>query len=364
MGAARLVDRFDRLRLSARITPRVRLTAQIDWFAKYDLVKPTEMSVVELIVGNEPMSTPNTNNVPPPTPGLPPVQPPSGRFIVQLFVVPGLIIGVVVLFVLALSYWKKREREPNYFLNQLDSDNADIRWRGASDLSQILKRQESATLRWKADPKFALDLAERLDLAFKRLVEEESRVGAEIARSNDKDKHLLWRKLRVTRDHVSFLASALGEFHVPAGVPILCEMLKHDKAADINGNALQRRKALWSLMNMGENMKGYATLSAEHRAEIVKALKEEAAKPGTPRAGWALTALYYLDKSALPAPNPPAITKVETALAFCADADDRFLRELTAMAFNFWDGDQAEAILLKLANDKGHGSVLRVEESD
>ncbi len=322
------------------------------------------MSVVELPAGNEPMSTPYTNDAPPPTPGLPPVQPPSGRFIVQLFVVPGLIIAVVVLFVLGLSYWKKREREPNYFLNQLDSDNADIRWRGASDLSQILKRQEPAALRWKADPKFALELAERLDLAFKRLVQEEASLGAEIARSTDKDKLLLWRKLRVTRDHVSFLASALGEFHIPVGVPILCEMLKHDKAADINGNALQRRKALWSLMNMGENMKGFAKLPVEHRAEIVRTLKNEAGNTGTNRGGWALTALYYLDKSAVPSLDSPAISKVETALAACADADDRFLRELTAMAFNFWDGEQAEAILLKLANDKGHGSALRVEESN
>ncbi len=310
------------------------------------------------------MSTPHANNPLPPTPGLPPVQPPSGRFIVQLFVVPGLIIAVVVLFVLGLSYWKKREREPNYFLNQLDSDNADIRWRGASDLSQILKRQEPATLRWKTDPKFALDLAERLGLAFKDLVEEEAKIGAEVARSTDKNKQLLWRKLRVKRDHVSFLASALGEFQVPAGLPLLCEMLKHDKAADTNGNALQRRKALWSLMNMGENLKGFAKLPAEHRAEIVKTLKEEAAKTGTARSTWALTALFYVEKSAVPSADLAEIVKVESALDLCAKADDRFLRELTAMSLNFWDGDQAEAILLKLANDDGRGELLRIEETD
>ena len=141
-------------------------------------------------------------------------------------------------------------------------------------------------------------------------------------------------------------------------------MLKHDKAADINGNALQRRKALWSLMNMGENTKGFAKLPVEHRAEIVRTLKNEASNTGTNRGGWALTALYYLDKSAVPSLDSPAIPKVETALAACVDADDRFLRELTAMSFNFWDGEQAEAILLKLANDKGHGSLLRVEESN
>src|SRR5687767_8350582 len=98
-----------------------------------------------------------------PAPGLPPVQPPSGRFIAQLFLVPGLIILGVVLILLAFSYWTKHSRDPGYFLQQLDSDNADVRWRGASDLAQILKRGEPAALRWKGDPKLALDLTGRLD---------------------------------------------------------------------------------------------------------------------------------------------------------------------------------------------------------
>src|ERR1700733_3081997 len=102
------------------------------------------------------MDSPATNE--PPTsaaanPGLPPVQPPSGRFIVQLFVVPGLLIAVVVLVVIGLSYLGRRDREPAYFLQQLDSDNEDIRKRGMSDLAQILKRREAAVLRWKADPR-------------------------------------------------------------------------------------------------------------------------------------------------------------------------------------------------------------------
>src|ERR1700730_18432426 len=98
------------------------------------------------------------------TPGLPPVVPPSGRFIVQLFVVPGLIVLVVVMVLMGLFYLTARQ-SPEYFLRQLDSDNADIRWRGASDLAQILKRPESGSLRWKADAHFALELAERLRLS-------------------------------------------------------------------------------------------------------------------------------------------------------------------------------------------------------
>lgn len=298
-----------------------------------------------------------------PDPGLPPVQPPSGRFIAQLFVVPGLIILTVVLVVMGFSYYAKHTRDPSYFLQQLDSNNADIRWRAASDLAQILKRPEPATLRWKADPKFALDLTERLDLAFQRLLENEKVRTAEFNASSDKDKHLIWRKLREDRDHIAYLAAALGEFHVPVGAPLLCKILKHETSADINGNTQQRRMILWALINMGENLKGYAKVPAEQQREMIAALKEEASKSEA-RASWARTGLYYVDKSAMPNGDLRNITKVDETLVRLADADDQFLRKLVAMSFIFWDGEHAEATLLKLANDQGRGTLLRVEEND
>src|SRR6266581_1331870 len=91
--------------------------------------------------------------MPPPAldPGLPPVQPPSGRFIVQLFVVPGMIVLVVLMVLRGLVYYCSSALSPDYFLRQLDSDNSDIRWRAASDLAQILKRPESGSQKWKAD---------------------------------------------------------------------------------------------------------------------------------------------------------------------------------------------------------------------
>lgn len=294
--------------------------------------------------------------------GLPPVKPPSGRFIAQLFVIPGFIILVVVLLFIASALWVKREREPDYFLRQLDSDNLDIRWRGAADLAQILKRPEPATLRWKADPQFAFELADRLDLAFKDLREEETKIAAEIAASTDKDKNLRWRKLSDRRKLVIYLGAALGEFHFPVGAPTLCAVVKHDASADFEGNTRQRRLALWALMNMGENLKGFTKIPDERKHAIVADLQKEAANSGQ-RAEWAQTALYYLDKSALSSGGARNVTKVDETLAFCANADDRFLRQLTAMALNFWDGEQAEATLLKLAQDRGQGT-LYIEKED
>lgn len=310
------------------------------------------------------MDSAPTNDAPKPDAGLPPVQPPSARFIGQLFVIPGLIILVVVLLFIVSTLWVKHERDPSHILSQLDSDNLDIRWRGAHDLAQILKRPEPATLRWKADPTFALDLAERLEAARKDLLDDERKIAAEIARSIDKDKLAQWHKLRHQRNLISFLASALGEFHVPVGAPILCTIVRNDISADVDGNTLQRRKAMVALMNMGDNLDGFAKISKEQQATILATLKAESAKGITPRAGWARTALHYLDPAALPSEPHDDIVKVDETLVICAGSKDRFLRELVAMSFNFWYGPQAEAALLKLTQDTGLGTLVRVEEND
>ena len=310
------------------------------------------------------MDSPAANDVPKPDRGLPPVQPPSGRFIAQLFVIPGLIIFVVVLLYIGSTLMVQHDREPSQFLSQLDSDNPDIRWRGASDLAQILKRSEPATLRWKADPKFALDLTERLELAFKRLLTEEKVVAAQIAASTDKDKLLLWRKLRNDRDYLNFLVGALGEFHAPVGAPVLCAILKHEASPDLKGNTLQRRQTLWALMNMGENLKGFAKMLPSQQQSLVAGLKEEASANGSARAAWARTALYYVDKSALPDGSVGDVVKVDETLVWCADAEDQFLRKLVARSFDVWDGERAEATLIRLTKDNGRDTLLRAEEDD
>jgi len=258
---------------------------------------------------------------------------------------------------------KKHGREPAYFLAQLDSDNAEVRWRGASDLAQILKRPEAGTLRWKADVKFALDLAERLDAVFKDLLIQEKKVAEEFASRTDSDKQVVWRKLKEHRDTISYLEAALGEFYVPVGAPVVCAILKNNASPDVNGNSLQRRKALWALMNMGDNLKAFKDIPQEYRDKVLAALATEQTQGGQ-RASWARTALFYVDKDKPAAGAPPDIVRVDETLLACAQDDDRFLRQLTAMSFNFWECEQAEATLLKLANDTGWGTLIRVEEND
>jgi hypothetical protein len=291
--------------------------------------------------------------------GLPPVQPPSGRFIVQLFVVPGLIVLGVVVLLIAWSSYISSSRTPEFFLQQLDSDNTDIRWRGASDLAQILKRPESGSQKWKADPHFALELAQRLRTAIDELSRLEKETADKVAPLPTAEHDAAWRRLAPQRNHVSFLASALGDFHIPVGVPLLAELCLNDASPDVMGNTMQRRKAMWSLFNLGSNTRAFAKLAPEKQAEALAALHAEAVA-ASPRTHWVQTAIFYLQ----PRNSVTSVVQVDAVLARCADAKDRYLREQVAVTFSFWDGPLAEPTLLKLAQDDGHGTLLAVTEID
>lgn len=298
--------------------------------------------------------------LPQPTRGLPTVTPPSGRFIAQLFLVPGLIVVVAVLFLLAFRYLLGGGYEPANFLKQLDNDNADIRWRGASDLAQVLKRPESLHL--KADAAFALDLAQRLGAGLDDLLQEEKRVADNTAAAAPAAKDAAWGKpLDAKRNYVNFLAATMGDFLVPVGIPLLSDIMLRNDSPDPK-NILRRRLALSALINLGDNINGFRKLPATQQAEIRALLVKETGAADPRRALAARNGLYYLDKKQTPENATTGIVEVDRTLARVAQDPDQFLRELVAYAFNFWDGPQAEPTLQKLARDQGQGTLVRILE--
>jgi hypothetical protein len=300
-----------------------------------------------------------------PEPGgdLPPVQPPSGRFLAQLFLVPGLIVFFVVLLVLAINYLFVSGHSADQFLKRLDSDNADIRWRGANDLAQVLKRRESLHL--KTDVAFALDLVERLDKALDELVKDEQTIGAGL-KGRDKDAKSkgdadrAYDKLKAQRNLVEFLASALGDFHIAAGVPVLCDIIVREDSPDVLHQTSRRRKAVWSLGNLGVNMKAFTEqLKPEQQQLVISKLKEELESDKEWRRRAAKTALFYLGEVH---GNDSDVVHADAALAKAAEAKDIYLREQVAFVLNFWDGPQTEPTLLRLSEDRGEGTLLRTPE--
>src|SRR5205807_7891740 len=98
-----------------------------------------------------------------------------------------------------------------------------------------------------------------------------------------------WHQLRQQRDLVLFLTSCLGDFTVPVGVPILCEMAVQDKGAEIKGLSLRRRRAVWALANLGDNFKRRyqgveageeQALTSHQKTVILDKLKKAAAGEG------------------------------------------------------------------------------------
>ncbi len=302
--------------------------------------------------------------------GLPPVTPPSGKFIVQLFLVPGLIVAVVLLILLGFGYLVSSERTPEKFLGDLDSPNADIRWRGAHDLAQILKRPESLAL--ASDPKFALDIATRLRKALAELDQAEKATAQSVATLPAAEQAAAWRRLSAQRNNVSFLTACLGDFTVPVGIPLLSEIALQETGPELKGNTQRRRNAVWALCILGENFKrrfqginarpGDKILDPPEKAAIVEELKREVAAGGQ-RAEWAENALAYI----LPTGSGDSYKRrvaVDRTLSECARSEDPFLRELVAQALAFWDGELVEPTLLRLSHDDGHGPRIEISEND
>src|ERR1700757_5274127 len=81
---------------------------------------------------------------------LPPVEPPSAGFIVQLFVVPGAIVTIIVLVWLMFNWLAQQGNDPDYYIEALSRNN-DARWQAAATLADALQNDTDRTLRNNAD---------------------------------------------------------------------------------------------------------------------------------------------------------------------------------------------------------------------
>jgi hypothetical protein len=296
------------------------------------------------------------NSLPPD--GLPPIKPPSGKFIAQLFLVPLLIaLAVVGLFyTLQGMFGLGGLHTAEQYLRSFDQTNADVRWRAAQELAQVLPRDDKLA----TDAKFALELAERLRQALNDGLAGEKRFAELTSKSstaNEDEKKALAKArddLEASRKYADYLAASLGGFALPVGVPLLKEMALKDTAQEPRALALRRRQAVWALANLGMNLKRFDNLSEAQQDAALETLRDESSGTGE-RGKWAKAALERMnDRRA----------GVERGLGddflTLADADDPWLREMTAHALNFWEGTpqekgRIEDVLLRLSYDSGSG---------
>jgi HEAT repeat protein len=130
-----------------------------------------------------------------PEKALPPVEPPSAGFIVQLFVVPAIIVGIIVMIWLAFNWLAHMGDNPENYVRALARNNG-ARWQAAVNLANALRRPGS---KFKSDRNLAMQLSAALE--------------SELASPEKTDE--ADARVRV------YLCRALGEFDVADGLPAL-----------------------------------------------------------------------------------------------------------------------------------------------
>lgn len=93
---------------------------------------------------------------------LPPVEPPSAGFIMQLFLVPGLIVAAVIAVWALFGKLSSSEQDWRQLVAEVRSNNEHRRWRGATGLAQMLRSDVElgeAGNQLSSNPQIARELA-------------------------------------------------------------------------------------------------------------------------------------------------------------------------------------------------------------
>jgi len=161
---------------------------------------------------------------------LPSVQPPSATFLVQLFVIPGMIVLVMVLVWMLVNWLPQMGNDAAANLQTLEGSGAN-RWQAAVNLANLLRGDTSGNL--KRDRELAARLANKLkeELAAKQTTEDAVR-------------------LRV------YLVTALGEFFVDTGLSVLVQAVttEEPKTDSVNGQPSVRVAAVRAIAVLSNNL--------------------------------------------------------------------------------------------------------------
>src|SRR5215470_18291586 len=83
------------------------------------------------------MSDLDTHNSYLPDDALPPVEPPSAGFLVQLFLIPGIIVAIIVVVWLLFHWLAQMGNDPREYVRKLRGNN-EVRWQAAVNLAGAL----------------------------------------------------------------------------------------------------------------------------------------------------------------------------------------------------------------------------------
>lgn len=162
-----------------------------------------------------------------PDDALPPVEPPSAGFLVQLFLIPGIIVAIIVMVWMMFQWLAHMGSDPNKYVKDLRG-HGESRWQAAVNLAGALNDKESDAIRSNAEA------AQELG----RLLQDELKTGS-------REERLV--NLRV------FLCAALGRFKTDAGLPALLDAVSTKRHSTDDG---VRIAALKGIGDLAQNVRG------------------------------------------------------------------------------------------------------------
>jgi len=175
---------------------------------------------------------------------LPPVEPPNARFILQLFIVPGLIVLAVFLLVLLIGWVRSSQKDPIAKVHALRMGNQ-ARWQQAFELAQMLMKSSEDSP----------DLRENTELAGEIV----TLLGEQLEAANSDDNSISLRY---------FLCRILGEFTVDEGIEVLLKVAREDGERDV------RREAINALAVLGHSFQSMDPPQVLSHSELVEIFLE------------------------------------------------------------------------------------------
>ena len=173
---------------------------------------------------------------------LPPVQPPSASFIMQLFLIPLLIVMIIVSVWLLFSWLAHKGTNPTKLVDEIERLNHSS-WQRALTLANQL--QDSGNVELRRNEELAGRLADVLT--------------SELEAGSNNDRRVM---LRV------YLCKALGEFDVDAGVPALVLAVETER----DEHDLKVRQASLQAISFLAGRVGGAKFVAQHPEALAAVL--------------------------------------------------------------------------------------------
>lgn len=142
-----------------------------------------------------------------PDDALPPVEPPSAGFIVQLFIIPAVIVLIIVMVYMLFSWIARSQTNAQDLLSLVERNNIHS-WQAAHDLAIEISRSDEL----KQDEELAEQIANQLDTKMAAALPTQDKLP------NNQRPRESAVALRV------YLCKALGEFEVPTGLDTLLDV--------------------------------------------------------------------------------------------------------------------------------------------